>query len=164
MITINRLRKVLSYNQRTGVFTYKMHRRYGIGKGDTAGAVDRGSGYARIAIDGRHYYSHRLAWLYVHGQWPSGQLDHINGNPTDNRIANLRKARHKDNIRNSRRRSDNTSGFKGVCWHRKGGKWMSRIFVNGRGVYLGLFTDVGKAHAAYRAAAIQHFGEFARFK
>jgi hypothetical protein len=164
MITAKKLREVLSYNQRTGVFTYKMHRRYGIGKGDTAGAVDRGSGYARIAINGRHYYSHRLAWLYVHGRWPSSHLDHVNGKPADNRIANLRKAAHKDNIRNAKQRSDNTSGFKGVCWHSAGRKWMARIVVNGRGIYLGLFTNAGEAHAAYRTAATQHFGEFARFK
>jgi hypothetical protein len=96
-LTAERLRKRLRYDAETGLFT----RRVGSGHahaGDMAGSV-HSTGYVRICIDGGRYTAHRLAWLYVHGVWPSGQIDHINRNRSDNRIANLRERRHRVALR-----------------------------------------------------------------
>ena len=91
-LTAERLRERLHYDAGTGVFT----RRVGSGHartGEMAGSV-HSTGYVRISIDGGKYTAHCLAWLYVHGVWPPDQIDHINGNRSDNRIANLRERRH----------------------------------------------------------------------
>lgn len=89
-------------------------------------------------------------------------VDHINGDGLDNRRCNLRPATAATNARNVGLRSHNTSGYKGVTWHKAGRKWMAQLRVDGRQVYLGLFTDPAEAASAYDAAALEHFGEFAR--
>jgi hypothetical protein len=109
----------------------------------------------------KNYAAHRLAWAHFYGEWPVVGIDHINGNPSDNRIANLRLASQTQNMRNSRRRSNNTSGVKGVSWAKRQRKWYAYINVGGRMRSLGLFSALGDAVAARRAAALHHFGEFA---
>jgi hypothetical protein len=95
---------------------------------------------------------------------PKGiQIDHINGNPLDNRRENLRFCNPSQNRANSRRSPKNTSGFKGVHWDRKWGRWVSMIRVNGKKIYLGSSDDPAKAHKLYCEAAKEHFGEFANF-
>lgn len=88
------------------------------------------------------------------------RVDHINGDGLDNRRANLRSASHADNMRNARLRSDNTSGFKGVS--RSGDKWSASLHLDGRHLSLGAFSDPEQAARAYDAAALEHFGPFAR--
>lgn len=89
-------------------------------------------------------------------------VDHVNGNALDNRRANLREATYTENVRNTKKRP-NRSGYKGVTWHSKTGKWHAGITVNKRRISLGYYSDPAEAAHAYDHAARQHFGEFARF-
>jgi hypothetical protein len=125
------------------------------------GGID-GKGYWRLGVDYVRHSAHRLAWLYVYGEWPEGEVDHINLIRTDNRIANLRLATTALNKRNTRVRKNNLVGFKGVSWHACSRRWRSRIYLNGKEVNLGLYDTPEEANAAYLAAAREHFGDFAR--
>lgn len=120
----------------------------------------RPNGYRTIAVDREVNLAHRLAWLLVYGEWPDGDLDHINGERDDNRIVNLRLATRAQNNMNARRPCSNTSGYKGASFCR--GKWDARIGIDGKDVYLGSFDTPEEAHAAYANAASKVFGEFAR--
>jgi len=119
-----------------------------------------GHGYFKISINYRGYYAHRLAWLYVHGVFPPADTDHINGDRGDNRIKNLRAATRRENTHNSKARSDNAAGYKGVSRHRPTGKWRAVIHDNGKQVSLGLFPSPQAASQAYRNAASELHGEF----
>lgn len=100
--------------------------------------------------------------LYMHRVLlDSPRVDHANGNGLDNRRSNLRSASHAENMRNARRRTDNTSGFKGVSWAKRRGRWTAAIHVDCRRIHLGSFDDSASAARAYDVAAIQHFGKFA---
>lgn len=151
MLTAERLREALHYDHETGVFTWRSRTSNRVKIGDIAGAIDL-NGYRLIGVDGRLYKAHRLAWLYVYGRWPVKQIDHINGVRDDNRFANLREATSGENHQNITRRSDNTSGFIGVTWHRQNMKWMAQIRVDGRYHYLGCFNTSEEANAAYLKA------------
>ena len=155
------LRQLLSYNPGTGVFTWLVALRLGKPAGDVAGTLGA-DGYISISILRRKYKAHRLAWLYLHGEWPKDEIDHINGDRADNRLANLRPATRHKNSANKRRYSNNQSGRKGVNWHRQHQKWCTRITVNGKRKHIGLFHSLEDAADAYRRAAIENFGEFAR--
>lgn len=113
-------------------------------------------------VDGRGYYVHRLAWFYVHGRWPQQQIDHINGDPHDNRIANLREATVEQNRRNVRLSTKNKFGLKGVTIQK--GRYKAQIRFAGKHINIGLFDSPEEAHAAYCRHAIQLHGEFARLK
>jgi hypothetical protein len=95
---------------------------------------------------------HRVVFAVVHGRWPEGQIDHIDGDPTNNRIENLREVSGLENQRNMKRYTSNTSGYTGVR-RTASGKWQALITDNGRRIHLGVFEDVGDAAAAYRAKA-----------
>jgi len=159
MITTERLRELLDYNPETGVFRWRAPRRGVMRKSAGVAGVLFSKGYRYIGIEGRKYYAHRLAWFYAHGRWPACQIDHINGLRDDNRIANLREATSRDNNRNSKPK---VLGRKGI--RLMGRKWAARIKVDGRGVHLGMFATAEAAHAAYRKAAAEYFGKFARFE
>lgn len=158
MITQGCLKELLHYDPETGVFTWVAPSGRRAKIGDVAGWAS-GRGYLGIRINRRAYYAHRLAWLYVHGAWPAQDIDHVNGVRSDNRLANLREATRSQNLANTRPRR---SAPKGTWLHRETGKWCAAITVNGRLRHLGLFASRDDAHAAYAAAANQHFGEFAR--
>jgi hypothetical protein len=163
-LTQERLKELLSYDPETGVFTWVSKPSSKTMIGSVAGTVRKNSGYVTIIIGRIHYFAHRLAWLYTHGAWPKNQIDHINCNPNDNRIANLRESNQSQNKANDRIRSNNTSGFKGVSWSAERRKWQSHIMVNYRSKHLGCYHTREEAHAAYVKAAQEHFGEFARAK
>lgn len=158
-LTPERLREVLHYDPDTGVFTW----RSGPAQGRVAGWLETGprTGYIRIEIDGRAYMAHRLAYLYVTGEWPS-RLDHIDNDKTNNRFANLRIATASQNAANRRKPRNNSSGYKGVSFYKKTGKWVAYIRHNYRHKTLGYFDTPEAAHAAYCAAAQRFFGEYAR--
>lgn len=156
------LRERLHYDPETGVFRWRSVTNNRMAADGTAGWV-RDRGYIRISLEYRTYYAHRLAWLYVHGAPVPPIIDHIDGNPSNNRIANLRAATHPQNIANARRRRDNTSGFKGVSWHSQTRKWLAQIGRGGKTYHLGLFETPELAHQAYCAAATRLFENFARF-
>ena len=101
ILTVERLRELLHYDSDTGVFTWRVYRSPGAKKGDVAGCVNEG-GYIATQVDRKHYLSHRLAWLYVYGAWPIDEIDHKDGNPANNHIANLRDVTRLTNSQNLR--------------------------------------------------------------
>lgn len=162
-LTQDRLKELLDYDPDTGVFVSLKKR--GGSKPSTVPVGWTKPGpvpYILINVDGRAYRAHRLAWLYVYGEWPELHVDHANGNSLDNRIANLREAEAWQNLANAKKPVTNTSGYKGVQWHKAAQRWMATIRVRGETVYLGLFDDPAEAHAAYCSKAAETKGEFAR--
>ncbi len=119
-----------------------------------------GRGYRRGSVFGRRYLTHRVIWLMYTGAWPVEHLDHINGDPLDNRIENLREATSAENQWNQGVRKTNRSGFKGVHWHKDRRKWAAKIRKDGKTKHLGLFTCPKEAHAAYCKAAKEMHGEY----
>ena len=119
-------------------------------------------GYKTAAISGTTLYAHRVIWALNHGEWPDRDIDHINGEKTDNRLCNLRLATRAENLLNTGPRVTSRSGRKGVHWTEKGGKWVAQIRSGGKTRTLGRFTEIEDAAAAYNKAAIELFGEFAR--
>lgn len=160
LINAEYVRSILSYDEATGNFQYRTLRG-AYHAGAPCGTVTK-DGYISIHIYNKTYRAHRLAWLYVYGEWPNGFLDHINLVRTDNRIANLRIATPSQNNANQPLTSRNSSGFKGVTWNKRSGKWQAAIKVSGKSFYLGLFDSPEDAHDAYLKAAKEHYREFAR--
>jgi hypothetical protein len=117
-----------------------------------------------ICLSGKDIYRSIIVWAMHHGKWPPYDVDHIdNSNPLNDRINNLRLATRSQNNANRGKQSNNTSGFKGVHWDGFTSRWKAEITVNRKNINLGRFDKPEDAHAAYREAAIKHFGEFARF-
>lgn len=160
-LTQARLRALLHYDPETGVFRWLVATGRRVKAGQEAGCL-MPSGYVGIRIDNRRYMAHRLAWLYMTGEWPTGEIDHINGRRTINEWRNLRVATSAENKANARTPSHNTSGHKGVTFHKRRGKWAAQIHVNGKHIALGLFDNKEDAAAAYWRAARERFGQFAR--
>jgi len=154
VLSAERLREVLDYDPATGKFSHRI-----TGKRSFAA---NGKGYVTIWIDGRSYSGHRLAWLYVHGEWPDGWLDHVNCNRVDNRLVNLRVAGTVGNAANRRISRHNTTGLKGVSYSKEHKRWFAQITVRKRKQFLGYFDAPEEAHQAYLKAAKSAFGEFAR--
>ena len=150
-LTAEKLRSVLHYEPETGIFTWKVRTSTCVKVGDAAGCPG-GGGYLLISVQSRLYRAHRLAWLYVYGEWPKDQLDHINRNRSDNRISNLRDVSTKQNQQNAGKRSDNTSGHAGVSWYKRISKWQAKITHNQKDVHLGYFATIEAAIAARKAA------------
>jgi hypothetical protein len=115
-----------------------------------------------ISLSGRRYKAHRLVWLLVYGAMPEQEIDHKDGDPSNNRLANLRLASTSQNQMNRGANRNNPTGVKGVCWDKKLKKWRAQIGRNGRSIYLGLYENPEAASAAYEKAAKRFAGEFAR--
>jgi len=142
------LHRLLDYDPDTGIFMWKQKRK-GIKTGIPLGC-DNGFGYLRITVTGKSEYAHRLAWIYSYGYWPTETIDHINGNKSDNRIANLRMATYAENSQNKRTaQSNNKSNILGVSWHKKANKWQVHICTDRIRKYLGLFDDKYEAEQTY---------------
>jgi hypothetical protein len=105
-------------------------------------------GYRTGRLGGKQYLAHRVIWAIVNGQWPRGQLDHINGDRQDNRISNLRVVDNTENARNATISKGNTSGVTGVWRDTRRDRWCAEIKVNRRKIYLGSFTSLEEAAAA----------------
>jgi hypothetical protein len=157
-ITHARLCEVLHYDPETGIFRWRVSRG-GKRAGSIAGSLYK-SGYLRIAIDGITYRGHRLAWLYMTGEWPKEEIDHIKGIRDDNRWGKLRDATTVENRRNVKRQKNNSSGFKGVHWHVRKKKWVARIAIEKRRLHIGMYDSKEAAYEAYKNAAKANFGEF----
>ena len=152
------LMKVLAYDPGSGVFTELTNR--GSKKiGDASGSLTTPIGRTRYVtswIGNKSYYNHRLAWLFIHGIWPE-EIDHQDGDGTNNRIANLRAVCHQENSKNQRRRKTNKSGFTGVCWSKRAGKWQAQI--QGPEVHLDLGSfDSKESAVAARLDASEKLG------
>ena len=158
-LTKSELKRVLYYNPDTGVFLAKVQtsRRQ---IGDVAGSLKQ-SGYRVISVNGHSHYAHRLAFLYMTGEFPPKEVDHINGDKGDNRWCNLRLANHAENIRNSGVRPNNKLGLKGV-YRSLNGRYRARIKTNGKTTHLGYFDTPEEAHEAYKEAAQELHGDFAK--
>jgi hypothetical protein len=155
-LTAARACELLKYDPETGVFTHITNRRgTGARVGKEAGYTTKG-GYRLIGIDGRQYLAHRVALLMTHGEWPSALVDHINGDPGDNRIANLRAVDHAQN-------ASNRGGVAGASMH-PCGKWQAKIRWRGVERHLGLFSSKEEAADAYWKASAEVHGEYAARK
>jgi HNH endonuclease len=152
ILTSIQLRELLDYSAETGLLRWRVIPRAGMHRcGMVAGTKNR-RGYLAITVRGRAYLAHRLIWLYVYGEWPSGQIDHINGDRADNRVSNLRDVHRDVNIQNQRRaQAHNRCGLLGVST-RPDGRFWARINLNGKQFSLGCFADASDAHQAYLAA------------
>lgn len=154
----SRLLHLLNYDLATGIFTRKVSVSGNAKAGDRCEGVHV-SGYIYIGVDGRDYKAHRLAWLYVTGEWPSWQIDHADGDRSNNAWTNLRSATPKQNCANAAVRKDNKTGFKGV--RAMGERWQVRIGNGGR-IHVGTFDTLEEAKAAYEVASQREYGQFAR--
>jgi hypothetical protein len=159
-LTVDRLKEILSYDPNTGVFLWRMSR--GPRRaGEEAGTFREGYRIVRIKDFG--YSAHRLAWLYVYGEWPPSIIDHKNGYKADNRIENLRICTYSQNLANQKTSKNNSSGVKGITWARRQKRWRAQIRLNGKNKALGYFKEKEAAILAYANAAEQLFGKFANY-
>ncbi|HHE5908490.1 HNH endonuclease [Klebsiella sp. K796] len=158
-INIQELKRMLHYDKSTGVFTWLVKPNRRIKVGSVAGSITR-FGYVKIKINGIDYKAHRLAWLYVNGQWPEKGIDHKDTIKTHNWIENLREADQPQNMANCGAHKNNSSGYKGVCLHKPSGKWYARIRYEGKRVSLGLYDTPEEAFDAYCAESRDKHGEF----
>lgn len=143
-----RLKELMVYDPDTGLFTWRKTK--GRAKAGSAAGCKDAYGYKVIRVDGLLYKAHRLAWLYTYGEWPEGLLDHINRNPADNRIANLREASQSENMHNANRKSK--SGVPGVRWREERSRWVAQIRVGYRNHIIGSFMSKDEAVLARRQA------------
>jgi hypothetical protein len=160
-VTQARLKELLHYDPKTGIFIWIKARRSTV-VGTVAGYYS--PTYVKIQIDQNFYVAQRLAWLYMTGAWPDDELDHKDCDRHNNAWSNLRPAtRYLNAMNSSKRKNPKSSKFKGVYW--RGGryqKWEARITFMGKEYYLGRFIDEKEAHKAYIVAAKKYCGEFAR--
>lgn len=148
MLTQSEIKFDLDYDHLSGVFRWKNSKRR-VKAGDVAGAVN-GDGYILIRLNGILHRAHRLAWLYVNGSFPSKDLDHIDGNRTNNAIANLRQCSRGENLQNQRLPSKNNAlKSLGVCFNKQSSKFHAQITYNRTRYHLGYFKNKDEAHAAY---------------
>lgn len=149
-VTQEFLFKYLPYNSVTGEFTYSdlcKHRMKNKVAGTTI-SKHPNTGYKRIYLLRKWYQAHRLAWLYVYGVWPDGEIDHVNNERGDNRIENLRVVSRSENMTNSKTKKGNTSGMKGVYWNADWGKWCATVSIKKQRYWLGGFVDIQDAKNA----------------
>ncbi len=136
-------KRYVSYDPETGGFTRADGSRAGRKHTDLSGKT-----YIYMWIKRKEYRAHRIAWLFITGEMPENQIDHINGDGTDNRACNLRAVTQSENSKNQRLARNNTTGLSGVTWHKGCGKWCVRIGDNNTRAYLGLYETLLDAAAA----------------
>jgi hypothetical protein len=161
-LTQERVRELFYYDEEEGVLYWKkVNGKNSIQVGSKFGAFnDKHTAYIRGHVDGRLYYAHSLIWLYVHGRWPEGEIDHIDRDGTNNRLSNLREVDQSVQAFNQRLKSSNTSGHRGVHWCRSDQTWHVDIGDGCCGrIYLGSFFNFEDAVAVRHAAEIERFGE-----
>lgn len=151
-LTAEYLREILHYDPETGVFTWKKQTSNNVKVGDQTGNISTW-GYVQITVRRKRFAAHRLAWLYVYGAWPNGEIDHINRVKTDNSIANLREVTKVTNCQNRPPRKENP----GAYYDARINKWRSLITVNKKRIDLGYFASAELASEAYlEAKAVHH--------
>ena len=158
-LTATRVRELLRYDPETGKLFWKVNKGARARIGQEAGYVQKITStlaYKRVMIDKKRYQVHRIIWLFAFGYWPEGEIDHWDRNGLNNKMENLREATRSENTQNAKRHKNNTSGVKGVYWHKTATKWTAQITVDGRKVYLGLFRSFWGAVIARKAAEKQY--------
>lgn len=159
-ISQERLMEVLDYNPDTGYFTWIVRLGARTQIGGKPGTVDAG-GYLKIAVDGKAFMAHRLAWIYFYGgDISNSEIDHINGNRLDNRISNLRLANRSENNWNQKIKNSNNSGVKGVSWDKGAKKWRAQCMVNGVKYFIGRFNNISDAEQAVVSFRRKFHGKF----
>jgi hypothetical protein len=159
-LTQSELKELVTYDELTGIFT-RNGQTNGHFIGHVCGSVN-GNGYRNMVLNQKHYRAHRLAWLYVNGELPDKDIDHINGDRDDNRIANLRIASRAQNLRNTKLSANNTSGYKGVHLNKSTGKFRAGYMVNGKVTIVGDFDTAKKASEEYHKSISKDHGEYYR--
>ncbi len=157
-ITTEEVKNLLIYNPDNGEFRWRVKTSSKAMPNYVAG-TKRKNGALQICIRGKLYLSHRLAWFYMYGYWPSEQIDHADNNPANNRITNLRLANNSQN--NANKPSRRKIG-KGLYYKEKYDSYSVRIKVKGKMIHIGVFKTEDIARAAYWNAAVRYFGEYAR--
>lgn len=151
MLTQDRLKELLDYDEHTGIFTWIVSR--GKCKAGSVAGIIHPSGYILIGVCWKKYLAHRLAWAFAFGEFPSKDLDHKDGNRSNNAISNLREATRSENKQNMHiARIGNSTGLLGASYDKQKNKYRAQICVNGKRKYIGLFETAKEAHAAYLSA------------
>lgn len=153
----NTLKEYFYYDSETGVFS---RIKSSGGRSKLGPITKKNKGYLVARFQNKSYYVHRLVFQYVYNKCPK-IVDHVNGNKLDNCLLNLRSASLKQNQGNAKKAKTNTSGYKGVSYHKKTKKWQAHIGSPKK--YLGLFKTAKEAHVAYINAARIEYGKYARF-
>lgn len=156
MLSHSRLTEVLFYDRQNGQFLWVQPSSNRVKVGQVAGGKNL-RGYVHVNLDGRRYAAHRLAWFFCYEKWPVNVIDHIDGDPSNNRIENLRDVTQQQNTRNLKLSKNNNSGFNGVSWSAAHKKWTAHIMINGRSIYLGAYPSA-EAAADARARRDQVLG------
>lgn len=161
ILTQKELKSQLHYEPESGVFTRLVSNHY-MWKIGTVAGYKRKDGYVHLRINKKLYLAHRLAWMYVYGEFPKFGLDHIDGNPANNSISNLREANQSQNLCNAKLRIDNLSGHKGVTWTHKISKWRAECHFEGKKYQVGYFYNLEDAVKARNSFAKNLHMEFFR--
>ena len=146
-LTSNELKSLLTYDPETGVFMWLEKR--GGPRSDLKAGTNNGRGYLVIKVKGKSYRAHRLAWLYVTGEWPKNEIDHINGVRNDNRFCNLRDVTKSENQHNQKMRDGR---YPGVYWHVRDERWGAKVVYKGKAIHLGYYLTEKEAFEAYLIA------------
>lgn len=152
ILTSEYVRSMLNYDPITGVFTWKIHRSHNAKVGDAAGTATCEK-YFVLKLDYKKYHAGRIAWLHFYGVLPDGEIDHIDRNPLNNSINNLRVVTRSENCQNRGIHKNNKLGVKGVSLHKKTGKYQAEIQINGKVTYLGIYKTIEEAKSAYEGAS-----------
>lgn len=165
MLTFERAHQLLALDVETGVLTRRLDSVPGRGiqlrAGDRAGYVHKASGYRYVGLDGNCYREHVLIWFMLHGKWLPRKIDHVDRDRANNRPTNLRVASESQQHMNTKVRSDNATGFRGVSKHPLCEKFQAEVRMGGKKFYLGLFHTAEEAGAVARAERLKLFGEHA---
>lgn len=162
MLTQEDIKKIAHYDPETGIFTALGKRRGKKTKNWPTLGSTNGLGYLQMKVGVEAFKLHRLAWLYMTGSFPAKALDHADTDRKNNKWANLREATQDENLHNTKNYKTNTTGAKGVSWKKDRKKYSARINVANKSVFLGYFSSVAAAHAAYAEEARRRFGDFGR--
>lgn len=172
-LSIEYINEAVKYDPETGLFFWKerplghfsseqsFKRWKTVYSGKIAGSLDS-DGYIVIRINYEIYFSHRLAWILMTGKWPKSGLDHIDGNPINNKISNLREVNQSQNNCNAKIRRDNSSGLRGVTWDKERNKWQVQLSINKKRVFYARYDSLEDAKISYKKASEKYHGEFAR--
>jgi hypothetical protein len=159
--SLERVRELFHYDALSGRLIRRITVKGGGNVGDVSGSP-RDSGHLVVGIDYKVYSVHHIVWFLAYGLWPTGWIDHRDGDPANNRLRNLRIATPAQNAANCKRYASNTSGYKGVSYNKRRQLWVSRLQTAGKALYLGAYPSPEMAYSVYCLAARDNFGEFAR--